>query len=105
MVKGKDNPRPATASDSAGWMDFGVFLAAIHREVGDAQAKLASHPTEDGRLVIKDLRFDFPLETRVVSESGRVRIRFPSIARQVDEDYRDEHLSHVSFRLGYQPSD
>ncbi len=93
------------ALDTAGWMDFEVFLEAIHREVSAAQSKLATHPSDEGRLVIKDLRFDFPLEVRIVSKGGRVRIRFPSIARQLDEDYRDEHLSRVSFRLGYHPAD
>jgi hypothetical protein len=90
-------------SEKTGWISLQEFLTIIHRSVSDTQGKLASLQSEEGQIVLKDLKVDLPVEIHVDPDTNQTKIRFPSEARHIDNAFHDEHLSRISFTLGYIP--
>ncbi len=88
--------------DSSGWIPLQSFISVIHKNVAQAQERLSKMETEQGHLVLKDLRIELPAEVHVGSD-GETHLRFPSEARINDPEFRDPHLSRLGFTLSYVP--
>jgi hypothetical protein len=85
-----------------GWIPLQYFISIIHKNVAGAQERLAKLKTDQGHLVLKDLRIELPAEVRVGND-GQTRVRFPNEARHGDPEFRDAHLSRLGFSLSYVP--
>ncbi len=89
-------------SSVSGWIPLQQFIGIIHQNVAGAQERLSKLKTDQGHLVLKDLRIELPAEVRVGSD-GQTQVRFPTDARHTDPEFRDAHLSRLGFTLSYVP--
>ena len=91
-----------TGSEKSGWIPLQNFIGVIHKNVAAAQERLSKLKTEQGHLVLKDLRIELPAEVRVGND-GQTKVRFPYEARHSDPEFRDAHLARLGFTLSYVP--
>jgi hypothetical protein len=90
-------------SADAGWIPMEDFLLIVHHSLTRVQKQLEELATEGGHLVLKDLKLDLPAEVAVDVKTKSTNLRFPVRSRLADDQFRDEHLSRISFSVAYVP--